>query len=515
MAPDVFGHQDHDYYYGQMPAAASIDPYAVRTHDPRQATPPAPPPAQPNYPPSYEVQPSQAGYAGGYRTAGTGQPNQYAPQPDAWGNAPAGGDPRSFDLSSYMPPRTRTSPPQDSPRFNSMGSIPGYGQAGVQPDPSLDPHYGDWGHQPDYGQGGQSADAYTGSERYSDAYQGGYQAGQQAAHDGEYDYENEESEFAEPPRRGRYMMMASAFAGAVVVGGGLWLAYQAVLGPTADKPTPVVGAPQGPAKVKPDKVDGKQFAHSDSKVLGRLNDGGSSAGSDSSGTRKVATLVVGRDGSIQAPAPAAVSVPVPGMTIVDIGGSDPAPAQSQPPPPAQAPIAIMPPAAKSDANPAAKPVEIARVEPPKEPLTTQAVEPSTINAPVQKAAPPPAKPKPVETAATAPPDRAPQAPRESVARPAASAPTPAPTGAGYVAVLASLPASGTSRLDALQQFADLQQKYGGVLLSKTPDVQEANIPDKGRFHRLLAGPPGSKDAANTVCAELKSAGHTNCWVMAY
>lgn len=92
---------------------------------------------------------------------------------------------------------------------------------------------------------------------------------------------------------------------------------------------------------------------------------------------------------------------------------------------------------------------------------------------------------------------------------------PAPSGAGYVAVLASVPASGSSRIDALKQFADMQQKYGAILQNKTPDVQEANLGEKGTYHRLLVGPPGSRDSASQLCSDLKGQGYSNCWVTAY
>jgi hypothetical protein len=93
---------------------------------------------------------------------------------------------------------------------------------------------------------------------------------------------------------------------------------------------------------------------------------------------------------------------------------------------------------------------------------------------------------------------------------AAAPPTVTGT-SGYVAVLASK----GSRMDALKAFADLQQKYGDVLASKTPDVQEANLGDKGLWYRAVVGPPGSRDAASAVCAQLKTAGHAGCWVTAY
>jgi hypothetical protein len=70
-------------------------------------------------------------------------------------------------------------------------------------------------------------------------------------------------------------------------------------------------------------------------------------------------------------------------------------------------------------------------------------------------------------------------------------------------------------MDALKRFADLQQQYGDALSGKTPDVADANLGSKGNYHRLIAGPPGSKEEASSVCSKLKTAGYTSCWVMAY
>ena len=94
-------------------------------------------------------------------------------------------------------------------------------------------------------------------------------------------------------------------------------------------------------------------------------------------------------------------------------------------------------------------------------------------------------------------------------------PAAATGGNGYVAVLASVPVSSTSRLAALQRFADMQQKYSGVLQNKTPDIREANLGARGTYHRLLIGPPGSRAQASALCSQLKSAGHKDCWVTAY
>jgi hypothetical protein len=86
---------------------------------------------------------------------------------------------------------------------------------------------------------------------------------------------------------------------------------------------------------------------------------------------------------------------------------------------------------------------------------------------------------------------------------------------GFVAVLASVPRSASSRMDALKRFADMQQKYGSALAGKTPDVADANLGAKGNYHRLIVGPPGSREQASTVCSQLKSQGYNDCWVTSY
>lgn len=72
-------------------------------------------------------------------------------------------------------------------------------------------------------------------------------------------------------------------------------------------------------------------------------------------------------------------------------------------------------------------------------------------------------------------------------------------------------------MDALKAFADLQQRYAGVLQNKIPDVQEADLSARGlgTMYRAVVGPPGSREAANDICGQLKSAGYTGCWVTPY
>jgi hypothetical protein len=45
----------------------------------------------------------------------------------------------------------------------------------------------------------------------------------------------------------------------------------------------------------------------------------------------------------------------------------------------------------------------------------------------------------------------------------------------------------------------LQQKYPEVLAGKPPDVQKADLGDKGVWYRAVVGPPGSREAASSVC----------------
>ncbi len=56
-------------------------------------------------------------------------------------------------------------------------------------------------------------------------------------------------------------------------------------------------------------------------------------------------------------------------------------------------------------------------------------------------------------------------------------------------------ALGSSRIDALKRFADMQQKYGTALAGKTPDIASANL-SKGAYDRLVVGPPGSREEAS-------------------
>jgi SPOR domain len=329
--------------------------------------------------------------------------------------------------------------------------------------------------------------------------------------DAEFDENMPEDE--EEPRRGRRgLMIVVALVGAIGLGGGMAYAYKTLF-PARSGPAPLIKDTQGPVKSKPEFADGRGFPHTDKKLLNRLGDdtgpqGAPAAqpgstdpqddrvGDDPNAPRKVRLIPIAPNGgtppvqvvTTTAP-PAAASAPVmalpPGVTIDNIG-----PPRGQQPPSAQR-AQVPPPVATAPPKPAPQPpVRIASAANMPPPAEAEPV------APVKKA--PVAKP----AAAKSPVPKT---------REASAAATPTASGAGYVAVLSSQ----KSRMDALKIFANMQEKYGEVLSSRTPDVQEANLGEKGVWYRLVVGPPGSREAASSLCTQLKAAGYSGCWVTAY
>lgn len=442
--------------------------------------------------PSYQ-QPGQSPYGQPQQPQGYGQPPHQDPHTQQgvppfrpasaappFGNAqPA--QPSPYD--QWQQPQAQQQPhqPQQDPLGYDLGGyLPNGGQQHA--DPHHQPQHGDWsqahlGYDPAMGD-----DPYQGGHHgYEPAHGGALE--QAYGHDEAADYDVEE------PRRGSWALrIAGAVVVAIGLGYGLAQGYKLVVGSSPDGAPPIVKGDSAPAKIKPDDPGGREFAHQDSKIMGRLGEGSPESGSlasdaDAGGTRRVQTLVVGRDGSIGPPAAPEETgaVSIPGVTVVDgFGNGFPAASPSPSPP------------ADSQPAEARKPVVI---KPPQtEPVEVAAVTPPAVNKP------------PMPKKSTTPAATKPSAPAASSGSGGAN---------GYVAVLASVPASGGSRLTALRKFADMQQQYGDVLRNKTPDVREANLGERGVYHRLLVGPPGSRAQASSLCSDLKTAGYKDCWVTAY
>jgi len=469
LRPDGYG-------YGQpQPQQPAGDPYGLAGYT-------APQPQQPaGYGARTQQQaPSQPSYgAGGTPYANNGgyggHPAAQAPSP--YGAAPGyGGQPSGL---------------QPSP----------YGNTGYGSQPAQAPQHGDqWGAPSlgmdarDYGYGGQWGPDHYGEPQLEPSLgaAGGYPGGQHAQQ-GSFDqsYAEDDAQYEEEPRRGGWKKVFGLVVCTALVGGALMIAYTTIMPSGGD--TPLVKGDDGPSKVKPSDPGGKKFAHADSKIMGRLGEGGDEEQATPAGVRKVPVVTVGPDGSIQPPAAqqeeTRAMVAVPGLTVIgglDAGGPSPS-RPAGPQPVKETPKVQMVAAAESNDS-----IVVAPPEGPKKKVADDFADPPAK--PVVKADPPPKKEK---VAAVAPP------------------PSTGSTGAGYVAVLASVPASGSSRMDALKQFADMQQKYGTILSNKTPDIQEANLGEKGTYHRLLVGPPGSRDSASSVCTQLKAQGYSGCWVTAY
>jgi hypothetical protein len=71
----------------------------------------------------------------------------------------------------------------------------------------------------------------------------------------------------------------------------------------------------------------------------------------------------------------------------------------------------------------------------------------------------------------------------------------------YVIQIASLP----SEAEAQTSYKTLSGKFGSVIGGKGVDIKKAEIAGKGTYYRVRI-PAGSRDAANAMCAQYKSAG---------
>jgi hypothetical protein len=250
---------------------------------------------------------------------------------------------------------------------------------------------------------------------------------------------------------------------------------------------PLVRAESG-IKAKPERRGDKELAGKD-RTLSRETaalppqpSSGADARKESSagenaGVRIIKPIPVGPQ------QPRSVAPPsVPGITLDNVGPPPGTPAREAP---AAAPS---PPADRTalDRQPAAEVPQQADKEETKE-------------------ADPPAPPPPPPPIRESAPQTSPSAVKT------ASLPRAAPSsGLGYVAVVASR----NTRVDALMAYADAAEKLPEVLRDRTPDVQMADLGEKGIRYRAVVGPPGSREAARAICNRLKAA-VPDCWVMEF
>ena len=66
--------------------------------------------------------------------------------------------------------------------------------------------------------------------------------------------------------------------------------------------------------------------------------------------------------------------------------------------------------------------------------------------------------------------------------------------------------SQRSEEQARATFNGLKQLYPGLLGDKTPNIQRADLGDKGIYYRVRVGPMADRAGAIQFCEELKSSG---------
>lgn len=391
------------------------------------------------------------------------------PQYDDWQRQ---NDPSTYDLGNYGVPARGQPDPGYAPAPNE-GRRPAWSPGGVE-----DPDYEPYQQRPTAGRPGQQ-----------------HGAEQSNARDDDYPDDEQEDEEEEPRGGGRRWLIAAALIGSIGLGGGLAYGYKTYFADRPNGKAPVVKASQQPSKSVPENPGGKQFANQDSKVLGRLEQDSARGDVDANGVRRVQTIPFGRDGTMaSAPVapPSRPTVQVPGMVIdsAPSGGGPVLPNTQRvtPPPP--------PPAVETSSR--------TNIPPPPPPPAAARV------------TPPPPPPASTTRTAALPGNNtgeaaAPVAPKRPVVKPAEGGAAPKAV-SGYVAVLTTR----STRMAALQSFADLQQKHS-VLQDKIPDVIEADLSSRnlGTMYRLVVGPPGPRQQVTQLCAQLKAGGYSDCWATQY
>ncbi len=333
------------------------------------------------------------------------------------------------------------------------------------------------------------------------------------------------------------VMVSSALLGAVALGGALAFAYKQSGGGADGGTPPLVQADSRPVKEAPAEPGGKEFQNKNKLIYERLQNGDQpeaerivprqealavpampgAPGADqtaglpagvapaaapgapaavatvddpSGGPRRVKTLVVRPDGSVEAPPPGAPAAAPAQMAQPEMPAMPQEVAAAAPPPPAAMP---MPPAAEVQAIPT--------------PVTVPAPQ-AAAPAPVPMPAPAPMPAADPQAVAAIPAPVAAPAPAQ------AAAPAAAPAAAAKPSKYVVQVGSKQNQTEALAEFADMQQKYPTLLSSYRPMVQKADLGSKGVWYRLRIGPIVDKPTASKLCTQLKSQGLPDCLVVA-
>lgn len=270
-----------------------------------------------------------------------------------------------------------------------------------------------------------------------------------------------------PRRRGPLL-----FLGAIVViaafAGVVFLAYQQGMKQGAQSGPPLIQADRTPVKMAPEDPGGQQFPHRDKRIYDKISgaealDNGIERllprSEEPIDIARVPNHVPETPKNNLETLPPALEIPSSAGSLV-IGGQQQTARAGQPekqvPMPAAKPRRLVPP--RSDANAATGDVS-----------KSKTVTASTV-------------------------------PARVVTRPA-PAPTVAASGE-YVIQIAAFRDVATANAE----FAALRSKHSDLLDGMQPDLQRADLGDKGIYYRLRMGFFASKEKATQVCAQLKTRG---------
>ena len=270
------------------------------------------------------------------------------------------------------------------------------------------------------------------------------------------------------------LLVLAMFAGVV------WLAYtQGVARGRTE--TPVLAAAQGPEKVAPQQAGGSTVPYQGFKIYEQP------APQDDMAEEPVAAPAP----VAEAPKPAPVAeAPAPVAATPAPPAAKPAPVQA-PPVQAMKPAAAPPPAAK----PASAP-------------------PKTVASLIQQATPAPTPnptPAPAPAAATGPATGAPRqlvpatpapTPTKPVAATPAPAAKPAATGGGYALQIGAF----KSQAEADAAWRAYKGKHAALLSGYGPNVQQADLGEKGTWYRLRIAGFADREVASALCDRLKADG---------
>ncbi len=343
-----------------------------------------------------------------------------------------------------------------------------------------------------------------------------------------------------PPRRSRKVLVTAASVLIVVAIGGAGAMYLRTFNGTSSGPPPVIAAQDGPVKITPeetqaegggetvgeavyDRVAGQAPETEETVVEGAEEPreiarivlpeaesaapeqppapaentivaeepAGSAEEAQASledfGPRRVETFVVRPDGTIvtttEAGEPSEPDLTAQQMATAQTEAMDPKPVET---------VTISEPRTAGEPTAAQELAAVAAEAPVEQP--TEAAQPTE-----EAAAPPATEPvEEVEVAVAPEPETAPEP------EPAATPPTAA---SGFVVQIASQ----TSQEAAEATFASLQRSYGSVLGGLEPNIQRADLGEKGIYYRVRVGPWAERADAVNVCEALQAAGG-DCFV---